>query len=105
MPINLEKLYTGTDLAQFRALSDAQRAEVQTRIEDQAQELIRPAVGLLLVVERVLTLLQDSDILPELAKIQRRYYLELQAAGFSREEAFTLSNAFLQQLSQLNKKA
>ena len=84
------------DLKQF-APADTTQEELQElgkQIDTQLPQMMLPFALILTALERILAAVESSQVLPNLARLQRKYYVELVNAGFSESQANALISNF-----------
>lgn len=84
------------DLKQFTAADTSAEdlSALGSQIEAQLPQMLLPFALILTALERILAGVHSSEVLPNLAKLQRKYYVELVDAGFTEEQATGLISNF-----------
>jgi len=103
MPINAANILSGRNLEEYQGLTPAEQAEFQAEFDDTALELIKPVALVLGAAEKILDIVHDSEVIPRVAKLHRKYYLELLGQGFSADQALALSSSFASLLQGVKK--
>lgn len=103
MALKIESLFSGKELEEFLALSDADKADLQAEFESGINSQLRP-VGLVLGLgDRILDMLSASGLISKVAKLQREYYTALIDQGFTPDQALALASNFASFLSSVKK--
>jgi hypothetical protein len=103
MPIDIQSLLKGEELAEYEALTPERQAAFRAQFEDAISETLKPIAVVIGVAERVLDLAHNSELLTKVAKLQRRYFEALVEEGFTVDQAMALSTNFGSVLSSIKK--
>lgn len=103
MPIKAENILSGRDLEEFKAMSPEDQATFQAEFDEAALGLLKPVAVVIGAAEKILDLVHDSELLPGIAKLQRKYYLELLNQGFGSDQALALASSFASMLQAVKK--
>ncbi|RTL07667.1 hypothetical protein EKK58_00475 [Candidatus Dependentiae bacterium] len=103
MPIDIVSLLKPDERAEFDALSPERQAAFRADFDETINDTLKPVAIVLGVAERVMDLAYTSDLLPKIAKLQRRYFEALLTEGFSSSEAMALASNFASFLSAVKK--